>query len=241
MYRTIFTTLIVTLVLTVIMAVTMTSTAQADSFSFTDDVNHWDGWGTSGQNNRDVIGIPDFTTGSIGYENNAMTGFSVNYTVNSSRSLFNQLTSGDLFINTNNDSTWDYVVHLDGRTGGTANVYEFNVDYTDAGSYVLGTFPTGGHRQNHPASAIIDGLNPVAQVMWSGIADATHANPGGTISITGLDVSFDVLTVAYTVSCANDVVFVSGMSQTPIPATVWLLGSGLAGLVGLRRRNRATA
>ena len=28
-------------------------------------------------------------------------------------------------------------------------------------------------------------------------------------------------------------------SNTPIPGAVWLLGSGLAGLVGLRRRNRA--
>lgn len=225
--------------LAIFLTLALASVAQANVINFEDTVNHWDGWGTWRQNHQDVIGIPDFTTGSVTVENgNTLTAFSMDYTVGSNYNGFNSLTSGDLFINTDDDTSWNYVVHLNGTTGGSAAVYAFNADYDDASAYVMGTYPGGGYRDNHPASAIVDGLDPVAYVMWNGLIDAAWNNTEGTVSITGLDIQYDVLTVAYTVSCANDVVFQSGISQTPIPGAVWLLGSGLAGLVGLRRRNR---
>ncbi|MFK7887139.1 MAG: VPLPA-CTERM sorting domain-containing protein [Gammaproteobacteria bacterium] len=37
----------------------------------------------------------------------------------------------------------------------------------------------------------------------------------------------------------SDVLFVRETTVVPVPAAVWLLGSGLLGLVGLRRRNKA--
>ena len=36
----------------------------------------------------------------------------------------------------------------------------------------------------------------------------------------------------------NDMIVKVSYVPTPIPAAVWLLGTGLLGLVGIRRRNR---
>lgn len=208
--------------------------ASANSFTFTDNAKYWPGWqnGTS-DDNKDVIGVPDFTTGTVTYKNgNIMTGFSVNYTADSG---YNSLTSGDLFINTNDDTTWDYVVDLSGRMGGRFNVYAFNADYSDTSAYVMST--GSGIREDHPTGAIVAG-SPVDTVCWTGLKNVLF-NHNLSTSISGLDIEFDVLTVAYTVSCANDVVFAGGMAKTPIPAAAWLLGSGLMGLIGLRRKYTA--
>ncbi len=220
--------------ITLFMLIFAVSAAQASVYDIVDSVNYWPGWANgTNDDNKDVIGVPNFTTGSVSYENgNTMTGFSMNFTAGSA---YNNLTSGDLFINVNDDDTLDYVVSLNGRDGGTANVYAFNADYSDASSYIMSNAPSG-YRENHPIKGVIDGLSPVAQVQWSGLPTWSSGSGSLEVSITGLDIEFEMLSVAYTVSCANDVVFATGMTATPIPGAVWLMGSGLFGLIGLRRR-----
>ncbi|MGE4506199.1 MAG: hypothetical protein AB7D51_12695 [Desulfovibrionaceae bacterium] len=221
------------IITTILAALLFAATAQADVFTFEDTAITWPGWENgSSEDGKDIIGVPNFTSGSITYTGNTMTGFSINLTANNS--VYNTLTSGDLFINIDNDQTWDYVVDLSGRHGGVANVYAFNVDYDDASSYYM-SWASGDYRDDHPVGAKVDGLDPVAQVMWSGMPNYPFG-PTGTITISGLDIDFEMLTVAYTISCANDVVFASGLNATPIPGAAWLLGSGLFGLVGLKSR-----
>lgn len=213
----------------------LATAANAAVIDFQDTAKYWPGWkNNTSDDNKDVIGVPDFKTGSLTVENgNTLTDFSVNYTAGNA---YNKLTTGDLFINTNDDSTWDFVVDLDGRNGGVFNVYAFNVDYTAASAYEMST--GSGIREDHPTGAIVFG-DPVDTIMWTGLEDWDSNSGMMTTSISGLDVEFDVLTVAYTVSCANDVVFTGGISKTPIPGAVWLLGSGLMGLIGLRRKHSA--
>lgn len=214
------------------MIVFAATVAEAAAFDFQDTSLYWPGWANgSSDDYTDSIGVPDFTSGSVSYEDgNVLTGFSVSYTAGSA---YNSLSSGDLFINTGDDQTWDYVVDLSGRSAGVYNVYAFSADYSDTGAYVMSA--GSGIREDHPTGAVVYG-DPVATIMWTGLEEWNPSSGELTTSITGLNIEFDVLTVAYTVSCANDVVFQGGMSKTPIPAAVWLLGSGLLGLAGFRRK-----
>jgi hypothetical protein len=54
-----------------------------------------------------------------------------------------------------------------------------------------------------------------------------------TLSFTGITGGFDGLYID------NIVVSESAVTTVPVPASVWLLGSGLMGLIGISRRNSA--
>lgn len=211
--------------------------AQATVYDFTDNTEHWADWanGTS-DDYKDVIGVPNFKTGTITYDQNIMTGFSTSFTAGSN---YNQLNSGNLFINIDDDDSWDYVIDLNGRAGGTVNVYEFNAAYDDANAYDM-SYSSSGYRQDHPIAADDSYLGALVDTAsWSGLPTWHHCSGELTTYITGLDIEFEMLTWGYTVSCANDVIFEGGLNATPIPGAVWLLGSGLLGL--LRWRRKATA
>ncbi|MGE4292202.1 MAG: hypothetical protein AB7E32_08335 [Desulfovibrio sp.] len=209
--------------------------AMAEVWTFGDSATHWDGWGTWSENKKDVIGIPDFSGGEATISGgNTLQGVSFFFSVDQYQNLYSSLTSGDLFINTDDDNAWNYVVRLNSDL--TASVYEFEKSYTDRTAYKL-AFANGDYRDYHPAWAKVWG-EAIATGTWSGMP-GLDANSDGIITISGLNISFDKLTLSYTVSCANDVVMADSFSQTPIPGAVWLLGSGLLGLIGMRRRARA--
>ena len=209
--------------------------AQANVWTFGDDVNNWDGWGTYKENKLDVIGIPDLTGGEATYSGNTLQSVSFFFTVDQYQNLYPNLSSGDLFVNTDNDSSWNYVIKLNNDL--TASVYDFQKSYTDPNAYELGFYSGGDYRDNHPAWGIVSG-DAIASGTWSGMP-ALNGGTTGTITIAGLNIDFDSLTLGYTVSCANDVIMTDALSKTPIPGAVWLLGSGLLGLIGLRRRVKA--
>lgn len=219
-----------------VLFVLMAMPAMADVWTFGDTVNNWDGWGTYKENKLDVIGIPDITGGEAIVTGNSLQGVSFFFTVNQNQNLYPNLGSGDLFINTDNDNAWNYVVKLNNDL--SASVYEFQKSYTDTNNaYELGFYAGGDYRDNHPAWGNVSG-SAIASGTWSGMPDL-NGGTTGTITIAGLNLNFDTLTLGYTVSCANDVIMADTFSKTPIPGAVWLLGSGLLGLIGLRRRNKA--
>lgn len=213
----------------------MSMPAAAAVWSFEDTVTHWDGWGTRSENKKDVIGMPDILGGeAIVSQGNTLQGVNFFFNVNQYQSLYPSLSSGDLFLNTDDDNAWNYVVKLNSDL--TASVFEFEKSYTNRYAYDKG-FAEGDYRDNHPAWGRVWGA-AVASGTWSGMP-GLDANNAGTISIAGLNINFDKLTIGYTVSCANDVIMADTFSKTPIPGAVWLLGSGLLGLIGLRRRIKA--
>jgi T5SS/PEP-CTERM-associated repeat protein len=55
-------------------------------------------------------------------------------------------------------------------------------------------------------------------------------------AITANDLAYDGTYASFTLTSLDNIYAVSGSAPVPIPAAVWLLGSGLAGLVGMRRR-----
>lgn len=226
-----------TTIITLLMALILATAAQADVVNFGDSTKHWEGWGTWQENDQDTIGIPNFlggqatiTTGPGLY---TLTSVDFFLTADKYESSYNSLTSGDLFLNTDNDESWNYVVRLNSDL--SASVFAVDLSYTDANGYILG-HAGGNYRDNHPAWAKLDGLTPMQAATWSGLPDYPGSGATGTVSISGLDIDYSKLSLAYSVSCANDVVFEAGISQTPIPGAVWLLGSGLMGLMGLRKR-----
>jgi len=86
------------------------------------------------------------------------------------------------------------------------------------------------------------GFTVFGQVLGNGmdIIDAISALP--SYNITSIHSSFtDVPLNGYagTYDPANQLVYVNNISAVPVPAAVWLFGSGLIGLVGFARRKKA--
>lgn len=86
------------------------------------------------------------------------------------------------------------------------------------------------------------GFTVFGQVLGNGmdVIDAISALP--TYSITSIHSALtDVPLNGYsgTFDPANQLVSINNISAVPVPAAVWLFGSGLIGLVGLSRRKKA--
>lgn len=77
----------------------------------------------------------------------------------------------------------------------------------------------------------------------SAVFNFPAANDGGGAFIGFTDIGRSITSV--TLNLTNDVVAIDdiryGVSAVPVPAAVWLFGSGLVGLVGASRRKKAMA
>ncbi|MEW6267132.1 MAG: hypothetical protein AB1641_29000 [Thermodesulfobacteriota bacterium] len=190
-------------------------------------------WGTPNYTGQDVVGGPNITGGSAGFDSNGLDSVTINmvrpYGWNYQ---WSDIPLGDLFINVGSDSDWDYVMH-DGY------LYEFNYAVTNSDVYVLSSWSSNGYRHNHPFLANPDYLGDALYAVSTSVD-----NPWAyqTITASGLGIHLDYgqgVTLGWTLQCANDVLYQDpGYRQVPLPGAVWLLGSGLIGLLGLRRFHR---
>jgi len=254
------------------------STGFADSITyinFTDQHKYWlqgEGAGIDWHNNSnsfgyvddnlDVIGTPNMLGGTIGLTStNHLASISVNYTNGSGLEKI-----GDLFLDTNSDNFWDYVVKIynaPGKANGVAGTYDMYSAHIDVrkgtnaqntASYELsGSDNTGiwaGYviRDNSPYAAKTTALGSVVgQVQFSGWSTAWGPNTStftfDVNSLPGFDGSTP-LTIAWEPNCANDVLFervsmpVVVNNVVPEPSSFILLGSGLLGLLGASRRKK---
>jgi hypothetical protein len=244
-------------------AALISSPAFGAPINFGDNTIYWAGWSSpqSSDNNTDEIGVPIFpgkpptpgsSTGSYELIGGKLKNITFNYKLNGS-GFESYIKPGDLFIDVGGDGTWEYVVKVLGIGSGPGNYPLYKISLSSAGGtpgYVLSNtawaasgIPDPGSyniRDNHPVG--IDGSVQKLyeqDVYFDGWTLGSGSHTTYFDFGSGLDIGSGIFEFAWTISCANDVVREEGQGKIPEPATMILLGSGLAGLAGgLRRRKK---
>lgn len=134
------------------------------------------------------------------------------------------------------------------------NVYETSLSYatndiSNPSLYNMSTVFEGNQRgydwrKNHPIQATSSALTnaeivDTASVIWPETAAYNTKDIYATWDLgTGLSLAGKTITVAFTVSCANDVFFETFNIPNPEPVSLLLMGAGLVGIAGLTKRRR---
>jgi hypothetical protein len=202
----------------------LTATAFSNTvINWTDNATHWPGWPDSqnpSRNSIDAFGEPDITGGTIVISD---MGLLQQVTFNFSTPpgwTFSLMYPGDLFLDTDSDGTWDYVVSLyNGNTNESDNQtrYQPHSPFSPAPVYSI-NLPLDG-----PAS---QGSSPSFGYLITG-ADNTGYWAGYLIrndqpfAVTGLtssnSTSLGNAVVSFTDEHESPLVFALDLSSTEIP------------------------
>jgi hypothetical protein len=232
--------------------------ALAYSVSFADNVNYWEGYGNDNwdrvdgrwiqQNNRDVIGAPDLVGGNFIFDGHTLSGIQLNYT-----STGRHLVPGDWFFDTNQDGSWDYVLHHTLRVywDGSISREEFgyglfavdlSYEHGNMTGYQESFWPWGTEgRHDHPVRAWVDLDEVLSGVGYDGWDYWIAENSLGETNWSDINLDFTGLrafTYGFAMTCGNDVLFGEARVPAPEPSTFLLLGFGGLGLLLYGRKRK---
>ncbi|MBN2321698.1 MAG: PEP-CTERM sorting domain-containing protein [Acidobacteria bacterium] len=223
---------------------------------FTDNAppNFWPGYPSDSlDNSRETIGEPNISGGEIVLTDD---GYLEEVSFFFTEWGFSLMKPGDLFLNTDNDPEWDYVMSLYNRADGTNVAYDNGVNSRYIPTTAYNNVPlyaveedatlllTGADNSGYWSGYLIRNNHPFAYTgmddnalgygsVSGGFEDdspLTFALPTDTLLIT------DYLAIGFAQNCANDPVY---ETVVPEPSTLIFLGSGLLLLGGYLRKKRS--
>jgi hypothetical protein len=188
------------------------------------------------ENALTMVGGYNFVTGVPGYP---------------SGDIFIDIDSGTESPSANDSDYWEYILDLDFATG-SYTVYEntgttvINKTYGGPGGTAgyAWTYGSGGSKVSYNGAYLENlALNYATYSTDSAVGDnltgGWHNKVTVDVAFLGPDTGFKAWS---TMRCGNDMLFSEGTTSAavPEPATLFLLGSGLLGLFGYRKKFRKT-
>lgn len=144
------------------------------------------------------------------------------------------VTTADLFIDTNCDGAWDLAVGLDNNDNSqgldrAGKVYTGPITYSFGDGYTYGKYYNVVGQLIPVLAGDLDNTR-VTSVVW-GQGDGTAA-ASVAVNLANLGIGGQFCFLWGSGVCGNSPMY----SQAPVPGSLLLLGSGLLGLAGIRRK-----